>query len=95
MGIDLLDINFRIEREFGVRIALRDLVHLVKDDAIHDPTAGELFDLLVRSLPEPEDSERTADDRWTRLQSIIAETCGIPASMVKRDARLVADLGCE
>jgi len=96
MGIDLLDISFRIEREFGVRLEMRDLVFPEQREKIQDPTAGQLFEFLLRSLPDLEHAARPTDeDLWRRLQLIIADVCFIPPTAVIPTARLWADLGCE
>jgi len=96
MGIDLLDISFRIEREFGVRPKMQDLVFPETSRRIHDPTAGELFEFLLRSLPASELDTRPADEEiWRRLQLIIADVCYIPPTAVIPTARLHADLGCD
>lgn len=96
MGVDLLDIRFRIEREFGVRLEMRDLVFPEQSEKIHDPTAGQLFEFLLRSLPVSEHAAKPTDEElWHRLQLIIADVCYIPPTAVIPTARLHADLGCD
>jgi acyl carrier protein len=46
MGIDLLDITFRIEKQFKIRLQQADWESLARDGRHWDVTAGDLLDLI-------------------------------------------------
>lgn len=47
MGVDPLDIMFRIEKTFQIKVSKDDFLGLVRDN---DVTAGDLYDLLLEKL---------------------------------------------
>lgn len=46
MGIDLLDVTLRIEKEFNLKVSNDDWSSLVRDRQRPDITAGDLLDLI-------------------------------------------------
>ncbi len=47
MGLDALDVKYRIEKEFHVALSQQDLLDLMRDG---DVTVGDLFDCLLNKL---------------------------------------------
>lgn len=98
MGIDYLDIAFRIEKEFGV-------ITRGKLDFSADPvegrgrnqrssvTAGALHDRVCDLLRA--EGRAAPEDSWPRLQACISEALGVPLTEIRRESRLVKDLGAE
>ena len=87
MGIDLLDMVFRLEREFGLRVNREDDLFQRGDDM----TAGEVqFIVGVQLL---EQGKALPDDFWPRVQRVIAKTLEIPEHQIHPTSRLFDDLG--
>jgi hypothetical protein len=96
VGIDILDICFRLERVFGVKITHKDLLKLSELNADRDVLVGDLFDLVQRTafqnglLDEEIDGE---ENLWPLFQQVIMTATGVNADEVQRDRGLVRDLG--
>lgn len=93
MGMDLVDMQFRLEREFGVAPTNDDLEELARGYKPFDIRVGDLYvrmGNLCRSqwLPFPGDS-------WPRFQRILSEVTGVDAKDIQTDLLLVRDLGVE
>ena len=95
MGIDLLDVAFRIERRFRVKIGREQLTKLVMRNDPPDIRVGDLFDLIRSEIPHVGilDLELDADDLWPMFQREISGALGIDADEIKKDKGLVHDLG--
>ena len=83
MGMDLLDIAFRVEKTFGVSMPFDDLAGIVHD---RDILAGDLYELILGKLRAGE-TVRT-DVRlnfavWEELQQHVAKAAGIAAEGVQ------------
>ncbi len=93
MGLNLLDIRYRVEREFGVDPTGERLRQLLLQHRPPDITAGEFYvhiGNLCRSkwLPVPADS-------WPRFQQILSEVTGVEVSEIQTDSWLGQDLGVD
>lgn len=91
MGMEFLDITFRAEKQFGVKLRMRDFVRLNCIPATRDPTAGELHDWICQACraagkPVPHSS-------WHRVKRIIVDATGLSPSVIRKDSLLSADLG--
>ncbi len=91
MGIDFLDLTFRIEKLLGVTLDNDDWFESAKGRARGDMTAGELHFLVGVKLREAE--LPVPWSCWTRVRVAVAETAGVPIHEVKRDSWLCEDLG--
>lgn len=93
MGIDLLDVSFRVERVFGVSPRGEHYNQLCLQHDPPDFTAGELHDLICKlcraeGKPVPYSS-------WSRLRLVLVDTLGVNPSQVLKDARIIRDLGAD
>jgi hypothetical protein len=95
MGIDSLDILFRLEKSFNVKIARGDTERLLAQAVTPGKTGVRCGDIHVmvlklcaeQGLPVPSSS-------WTRVKLCIMHGCRAKAKKVRRDAWLVDDVGC-
>lgn len=95
MGIDLLDVAFRLERTFGVKISRDEFFALGAKNTPHDVLCGDLFELLRARLRAGAvlDPEIDADTLWPLFQREISDALGIESEDVPKDAGLIYDLG--
>jgi acyl carrier protein len=83
MGLDLLDVAFRVEKTFGVPLAANDFEQLVRD---RDIVVGDLYELILRRV-HARDTVRN-DVRlnfalWEELQQQLGAAAGVPADEVQ------------
>jgi hypothetical protein len=105
MGLDLLDIIFRAERVFGIRLKERDVAALFTSRQPADATAGELYDLVrQRYLRRPIAHRRCIQCGYPRLglpMDVRCPECGQPsledpAEMWKQIRQILSDsIGCD
>ena len=93
MGVDLLDLRFRVEHEFGVDPAGEPLRRIAIQRQPPDITAGELHDLIcdlcrAAGTPVPSDS-------WRRLTLILSAVSAVDPSEITKESGLIHDLGME
>ena len=101
MGIDLLDLTFRVEKEFGIKLERDGLLEFLHAGNTDEPPTGAWTDIRVRDFLEyvRENLERqkveSTTEIYERVCDIIAETLGVDDSEITLDAWLVKDLGME
>ncbi len=90
MGLEFLDLTFRLERDFAVALPKRSFLQEadvyrrdIRAEQVHE---GIRTFLKHSSFPIPEDS-------WQRIQKSIAGTVGLKPEQVMRDSWLIKDLG--
>ncbi len=91
MGIDFLDLQFRIERRIGITISPEDLNDLVEHRHPPDFTAGALqFAIGARlselGLPIPE-------NLWEMICEDLGDVCGARPNSIKPSTWIIKDLG--
>src|SRR5690349_3013879 len=103
MGIDALDIAFRIEKSFHLKISRAEMDFIYGADKPRheqvEPKAGEIHDRLCELLKRK--GMDIPEDSWQRIQKCIAEGIGfrglftnrLRPDEVKRESLLVKDLG--
>jgi hypothetical protein len=95
MGIDILDLMFRLERRFGIEIRRGDWIKLLEKNEPPDIMVGELFD-FVRSRAKRfgvVDDEMDADSIWLMFQRDISDSLGVEPGEVVRGKWIIRDLG--
>ncbi len=95
MGLDILDLMYRLERRFGIKISRDDFFKLFNKNAPPDVTAGELFD-FVRSranYPGVVDVEMDADSIWLMFQCDVSDSLGVKPGEVAKGRWIIRDLG--
>ncbi len=83
MGVDLLDVAFRVEKMFGISMAASDFEPLVRE---RDIVVGDLYELILRKI-RVRDIVRT-DVRlnfavWEELRQQIGIATGVAANDVQ------------
>lgn len=95
MGVDWLDISFRLEKSFNVKIARSDTERLLAHAVIPGKTGvrcGDIHDMVVELCVEQ--CRVVPKSSWTRVKLCIMHGCGAKANKVRKDAWLVDDVGC-
>src|SRR5690242_16437800 len=95
MGIDLLDLAFRLERSFGVRISRDQLSKMAMGNDPPDIRVGELFDFIRGEVPRSGvlDLELDADALWPIYQRAISDALGVDLEVITKEKGLIHDLG--
>lgn len=90
MGIDFLDFAFAIERQFGVRLDVADLLDDWRANG-NDCTVGRLHEIVCdkcrkSGLPVPRSS-------WNRIRIALANSLGCKVSQITPGAYWRRELG--
>jgi len=91
MGIDALDIVFRIEKRYNVKVDMQDWVELANHRTPGDLTAGELHFLIGASLQES--NQPVPRSLWNGLRVILAQSLAVSPQKIKPESWLIKDLG--
>jgi hypothetical protein len=86
MGIDLLDVAFRLERQFGVKVSPDQYSKMAMRNDPPDIRVGDLFDFIRGEVPLPGKGGPT---RW-RIRSASPGSAR-PALRAKATAHVVLD----
>jgi acyl carrier protein len=95
MGMDILDLVFRLERTFCVKIGREEWLQLIDKDTPPDVNVGELFELVRgRAVSAgPLDDELDAEILWPMFQRAISDALGIEPEEITKDKEVIRDLG--
>ena len=91
MGIDLLDIRFRIEKRFGVTLEIGDMECFAANRHPFDITAAELHFLVGAKLQEA--GRPVPRGCWNGIRLVLAEALCVSPHKIKPESWLVKDLG--
>ena len=83
MGLDLLDVAFRVEKTFGVPLAASDFEQLVRD---RDIVVGDLYELILRRVHARDmvrNDVRLNFALWEELQQQLGAAAGVPVDEVQ------------
>jgi acyl carrier protein len=83
VGLDLLDITFRIEKEFGVGLSRDDLDAVARD---RDILVGDLYELVLKKLQLRDFARydiRLNYALWTELQGVIHSVTEVPLDQIE------------
>lgn len=91
MGIDHLDLQFQLEKRFGVRFRRAEMFARARRRVPPDTSVGELHEYVCRKLrrlgrPAPPDS-------WQAVREVVARTLSVKVDEVGEESLLVRDLG--
>ena len=101
MGTDAIDITFRCEREFGIKLSREDLVGLLGSGNTSNPPEGAWTDLQVRDVVEwvqsslNDQNVQYERDIFLGVQEILVQCLCVDDDEVTLDAWIVRDLGAE
>jgi hypothetical protein len=95
MGIELIDLAFRIDRRFGVRVSRDQLSKLAMRNDPPDIIIGDLFDFICGEVPQSGvlDLELDADALWPIFRRAISDALGIDLEEITKEKGLIRDLG--
>lgn len=100
MGIDFLDLVFRCEKEFGIKIDREDIATLARPSPFRTNRFGnDAIDLQVRDLTALieeilERQQRTSEGSiFDRTKPLIASCLDVSESKITLDSWLIHDLG--
>ncbi len=95
MGIDLLDIRFRLEKRFNIALIREqfdvDLWELAHRRQPPDFTAGEIYELLLQELKRQ--NRDVPENSWWLFCFCVSEALGLDAREIQPDSLMEADLG--
>jgi hypothetical protein len=83
MGLDLLDVKFRIEKEFHIDVSNEELLGLVRDK---DIIVGDLYELLLRKMQLRDlgrHSVRLNAYLWSQVRSALHSATGVPLEQIE------------
>ena len=96
MGLELLDLIFRLERRLGIKLC-RDKIFVATPKKRDPPdlTIGELFGLVLNQANDAGalDLELDAEGFWPTFRRDVADALGIDEDEVTKDKFLIRDLG--
>lgn len=101
MGIGLLDLIFRVEREFGVKLERNDVIEMLHSGNASNPPHGSLTDIQVRDFVKLVEESiagqnvEPAMDLYDRVTRQIVESLGCDDSEINPDTWMVKELGLE
>jgi acyl carrier protein len=91
MGIDFLDLVFRLEKRYNLILDTGEWERLTANRVNKDITAGEVqfvVGLALRDVGRP-----VPRSLWNGVRLTLADTLGVKVSRIKPESRLVKDLG--
>jgi acyl carrier protein len=83
MGLDILDVTFRIEREFGVSLSQEDLEELARD---RDVQVGDLYDLILTKMHLRDvgrHSVRLNHALWRDVRLVLHSVTAVPLEAIE------------
>jgi acyl carrier protein len=95
VGLEILDLVYRLERRFGVKIRRDELMQIFDKNDPPDVLIGQLFDFVRGKAPFDGvlDEEMDAEAVWLMFQRAVADWMGGEPEEVTKDRWLIHDLG--
>ncbi len=93
MGLQLLDIQFQLEKKFDIKISKEELVSLFTERTPPDCSAGELHDFACRKVEAT--GRQVPVDSWNAVTRILGDSLTVRSRTIRKDSLLVADLGAQ
>ena len=96
MGLDIMDLFFRLERNFGIRISRPEIAPLFREKQPPDILVGDLLEFLRRKSPTGVtvlDDETDAELIWSMLRHTVSDALGVEPGEVTKDRWIIHDLG--
>jgi hypothetical protein len=91
VGIDFLDIEFRIEKEFGIALQVSDLNSVSDARDRSDITAGELHFIIGCKLRES--GRPVPRSIWNKVRIVLSQALGVSPHSIKPESWIIKDLG--
>lgn len=89
MGLELLDIQFRIEKTFGFK-KIGESYNAFFEARGQQVTVRDLHDFICEQLTS---EGKSTYGSWQRLKIILVNALGVKPDEIRRDVRLIIDLG--
>jgi acyl carrier protein len=83
MGLDLLDITFRVEKVFRIKVSREELFDLERNQ---DIVVGDLYELILKKLhlrDSVRHSVRSNECLWSQMQSALHSATGSPLEQIE------------
>jgi hypothetical protein len=95
MGLDVLDLVFRLERTFHVKIGLEEIVRLFDSSRSSDISVGALFELVRTKAIRTDafDEDLDAEIMWLIFRKSISDALGVDLEEVTKAKWIFLDLG--
>ena len=94
MGLDSLDMAFRLEKAFGLKWRRADYERCWNDASkldTADITAGDIHTFVCKLLTEQ--GLPIPPSSWHRVQRVLGDVTGSPIAKIRPVSRLKSDLG--
>ena len=101
MGMDALDMTFRCERKFDIKLSRQDLETLLASGNTQNPPRGAWTDIQVRDVVHwvqsslNEQNVQYEGDVFVGVQEVLTDCLGVDDEEITLVAWLVRDLGFE
>lgn len=94
MGVDLLDIVFRLERTFLIRIRRDEIFQLIEGTQPADIRVGRLYDYVHAKAVHAGvfDEDLDADVIWAMFRRALSDSLGVEPDEVCKDKWVIHDL---
>jgi hypothetical protein len=95
VGVDLLDLVFRLERTFCIRIGRDEFLQLIEGGKTADIRVGRLFDYVHAKAVHSSVFDEDLDTEliWAMFRRALSDSLGIEAEELTKDKGLIHDLG--
>jgi hypothetical protein len=95
VGVDLLDIVFRLERTFSIKIQREEFIGLIETDRTPDIRVGRLFDFVHDKAIHAGvfDEDLDTDLIWAMFRRALSDSLGVEEEEIGKDKRIIHDLG--
>jgi hypothetical protein len=96
MGLDLLDLFFRLERTFAIRIERVEIEDLFRIGQRRDITVGELFGIVRSKIPLTSlllDEEIDTELIWSMFQRALSDSLGVDTEEITKEKWILHEFG--
>jgi hypothetical protein len=91
MGMELIDMTFRAERQFGIKSRLEEFAKVSPKDEKYRLTAGDFHAWVCTACREQ--GKPVPHSSWNRVKIVIVDAAGVTPSIIRKSSRLYDDLG--
>lgn len=93
MGLDILDLVFRLECAFGINLNRGDVDALFDQHRPPDLRLGDLFEHARRRAVRSGTTLLDGEGYWPKFQQVVSDSTGVDHAAVMKDTWLTRDLG--
>jgi hypothetical protein len=95
MGLDILDLVFRLERTFHVKIRREEFSQQFDKNSPPDINVGELFEFVRGKALSTDafDEDLDAEVMWLMFRRDISDSMGVDVEEITKDRWIIRELG--